>query len=67
VNSSEAIDYKSLDISVGACFYWRYFRMTIEILPSAPSGIFFEDFDKIGFPAQVHQWMIENKNNYQLR
>ena len=53
------------DISVGAYFLFNRFMRDIENMP-VPDGVFLEDWDKHDFPAQMYQWMMENKDNYQL-
>ena len=57
-------DDVGLIVSVGAYFFWQHFRR-IENIPWHwfPEDLLIEDTDRIGFPAKIHQWMIENKDN----
>ena len=58
---------KSPDVSVGTYFYRWHFLNIIENMPRIPDGVLIDDLDKKDFPAKIYQWMMENKDKYQLR
>ena len=66
MDSSISMSFGSFKLSVGAYFLFRHFMSDIENVP-IPYDIKLWEWDENDIPAKMHQWMMDNKDNYQLR